>query len=274
MQQDSLGFSIKVFIGHSAHDVKLVQCVINLLIKALHLRSDQIRCTSVDGHRLPAGTQIDERLRVEVHDAELFIGIISPNSIRSVYVIFEIGARWGAQKPMIPLLAAGATPEHLEGPLAGINALNSGEEGQVHQLVENAASYLGLKPDNPSSYLATIKELVRLSKKAVAIDPMQGSIPAAPQLSEDVKELLSEAAADKMGMILVDRMMSGVAIRTNGKGFGEMGNKRSEAKWEQAINDLIDHGFVEDREGIGEVFNVTHRGFQVADGILQSNREA
>ena len=94
------------------------------------------------------------------------------------------------------------------------------------------------------------------------------------QLSEEANELLSDAAADNMGMILVDRMMGGVAIKTNGKGFGEMGNRRSEAKWEQAINDLIDHGFVEDREGTGEVFNVTHRGFQVADGILQSNHEA
>ena len=69
-------------------------------------------------------------------------------------------------------------------------------------------------------------------------------------------------------------MMGGVVIKTNGKGFGEMGNRRSEAKWEHAINDLIDYGFVEDREGTGEVFNVTHRGFQIADGILQSNHEA
>ena len=268
MQQDPLDVSIKVFVGHSAHDIRLVQCVIDLLRKALHLRSDQIRCTSVDGHRLPAGTQIDERLRVEVHDSELFIGIITPNSIRSVYFIFELGARWGAQKPMIPLLAAGATPEHLEGPLAGINALNSGEEGQIHQLVENAASYLGLKPHNPSSYVATIKDLVRLSKEAVANDPMQGSISAAPQLSEDAKELLIEATKGQSGQILKLTTMGGLTFRANRKHFGEMGTPRSEARWEGAVEDLLALGFlVNDPTGRGKLFKVTREGFAAVDAL-------
>ena len=193
MQQARPDASIMVFIAHTADDSEIAKCLIDLLTKALQLKSDQVRCTSVDGYRLPAGAPIDETLRVEVNDSKLLIGIITPNSIKSAYVIFELGARWGAQEPMIPLLAAGATPGHLEGPLAGINTLNAGEEGQVHQLVEEAASHLGLKPDRVSSYQATIQELVRLSKAPDTSDDQPPVVAQPSQLSEDAKELLMEA---------------------------------------------------------------------------------
>ena len=97
-----------------------------------------------------------------------------------------------------------------------------------------------------------------------------------PQLSEDAKELLVEAVKDKWGLILVTRTMGGVTIKTNGKGFGEMGNRRSEAKWEQAIRELLNQGLIEDQKGQGNVFEVTHKAFGIADGLgtsLQSNRE-
>ena len=86
-------------------------------------------------------------------------------------------------------------------------------------------------------------------------------------LSDDSKELLTEATRDSARMIRRLRMSGGLSISTHGKSFGEIGDGRSEARWEQAIRDLLDHGLVEDTTGEGKMFEVTHRGFQSADGL-------
>ena len=194
----------------------------------------------------------------------MLIGLITPASMTSAYVTFELGARWGAAKPIIPLLASGATPAHLGGPLAGIKALDASRNGQVHELVEEVARQLKLETDKPSSYAAAISELVRISKESGRIQGWNPDITTLPQLSNDAKELLLEAARDPAAMILIIRTMGGAKIQTNAKLFGERGNRRSEARWEQAISDLQAFSLVEDRLGKGQGFAVTHAGFELA----------
>ena len=160
---------MRIFISHSSRDVELARALIDLLHAALPITSDDIRCSSVDGYRLPGGVSIDERLRIEVHDAELVIGLLTPNSLRSAYVSFELGARWGAQKRMIPLLAAGIAPEALEGPLSGINALDCGSDGQIHQLVEETASHLNVQPYRASTFTHEVNKLLELTSTPITI---------------------------------------------------------------------------------------------------------
>src|SRR5207247_750725 len=102
--------TILVMISHSSRDKDLAEVLIELLRTALNLAANQIRCTSVDGYRLPAGVDTHEQLRKEVKSARVLIGLLTPNSSSSSYVLFELGARWGAELPMIPLLA-GTAPE-------------------------------------------------------------------------------------------------------------------------------------------------------------------
>ena len=88
-----------------------------------------------------------------------------------------------------------------------------------------------------------------------------------PQLSKDARELLVEAVKDKGRMIRIFRTMGGLSISAGSKSFGEMGNARSEARWEQAIQDLLDQELVVDPRGKGRIFEVTHKGFEIADGL-------
>ena len=259
--------SMRVFISHSSHDVEIANLLIELLLKALHLRSDDIRCTSVDGYRMQAGVSIDEGLRAEVHDAELLIGLITPHAMTSAYVVFELGARWGANRPMIPLLASGGTPEQLGGPLAGINALDCSEAGQIYQFVEDSAGYLHVSLDKPSSYSAAVNQLAQMSQESSTTVQLRANLVEDLQLSEEAKDLLVEAVKDKRGKIVIVKAMGGMTISVNDKKFGEKGNRRSEAKWEQAVRDLFSQGLVNDPEGEEKVFEVTHEGFEVADAL-------
>ena len=262
--------SMRIFISHSNKDVNFAKFLIDLLLKSLHLRSEDIMCTSVDGYRLQAGAPIDETLRSEVHDADLLIGLITPNSMKSAYVIFELGARWGAEKPMIPLLASGATPELLEGPLAGINAMDARYESQVYQLVEDAGDYLSIELDKTSSYASAVSALVQLSKETEVIVEQSLAADGAPSLSDDAKELLIEATKDQSRGIYKIKAMGGITISTNGKNFVERGNRRSEARWEKAIGDLINQELIDDPKGMDQYFEVTHTGFEIADLLREA----
>jgi len=153
---------IRLFISHSSKDSLFVQALIDLLRTALGLGSSQIRCTSIDGYRLPGGANTNEQLKKEVHQADAFIGVISIESIKSMYVVFELGARWGANRPLIPLIAPGTNTDILGGPLAGINALSSNRP-QLQQLISDLSQELGLTPEPPASFERHIDTIIKLN---------------------------------------------------------------------------------------------------------------
>ena len=182
--------AIRIFISHSSADVEVARPLVELLRSALTLRASEIRCTSVDGYRLEGGANTEESLRREVRDSELFIGIISQHSLGSLYVVFELGARWGTERPLIPLLAPGTPSRVLGGPLSNINALRLDSEAQVHQLVDEIAQKLNLKAESPAVYSAHLGAFKRTDVPDVdrgqTIDPTT----AQPNMTAEADSLL------------------------------------------------------------------------------------
>ena|SRR6266404_581961 len=164
---------IDVFISHSSQDQALAERIVELLRSALNLRTDAIRCTSVDGYRLPVGADSDEQLREEVLGARSFVGILSSISLASAYVLFELGARWGVRKHLAPLLAHGMTAHALRGPIAGLNALSCESAAQLHQLVQDLGNVLGILPEAPQAYQAKIDAVVYSGAEVPAQPPIR-----------------------------------------------------------------------------------------------------
>ena len=54
-----------------------------------------IRCTSVRPYRLPVGENTADRLRDEITEAEVVLGILTTDTLESSYVAFELGSAWG-----------------------------------------------------------------------------------------------------------------------------------------------------------------------------------
>lgn len=151
---------LKIFISHSSYDTELAKALTHLLKDALGLSASSIRCTSVDGYRLAGGANTDEQLRLEIADAEAFIGLLSKTSLSSTYVTFELGARWGVKKHLVPLLAPGIHPSSLEGPMAALNALSCDNSSQMHQLVSDLAIQLDLSVCSSASYQCWIDQII------------------------------------------------------------------------------------------------------------------
>ncbi len=158
---------VRVFVSHSSKDAVVAKLLADLLKEALGLAPNQIRCTSVDGYRLPVGVDVDRQLRLEILGAETLIGLISSDSIHSCYVMFEIGARWGIEKHLAPLLVPGADPRILQGPITRFNVLRCDRVPEMEQFVEDLGRLLGCSPPAPSSYWEHVYRLQSFSRRSV-----------------------------------------------------------------------------------------------------------
>jgi lambda repressor-like predicted transcriptional regulator len=196
---------IKVFISHSSNDVPLATALINLIHKALIISASDIRCTSVPGYKLPGGARTDSQLREELLAAPVFIGLVTEASSSSAYVLIELGARWGANKELIPLMAPGISPEVLEGPISGINALSCSSAADLHSLIAQIAQVLGAKTEPAASYQ---NDLEMVTKFPVAKLP-QASVSSVPQSAVDA---LAELRADAVGEILNRQVTTDVEL--------------------------------------------------------------
>ena len=136
--------AIRIFISHASRDRDLVKLFVRALEAAVVVSEDEIRCTSLPGYRLRAGIQTSEALRQELADAPLIIGILTPVSLESGWVMFELGAAWGSKKWVVPVVA-GVDYDAMPGPLKECNATDAATRGELEQLFHEIADGLHLK---------------------------------------------------------------------------------------------------------------------------------
>ena len=84
-------------------------------------------------------------------------------------------------------------------------------------------------------------------------------------LPADALELLLEASSDNYAGILCTRTHDGESVQTNGREFVEDRGVRLAARWKAALQVLENRGLVSRSDASGEVYELTHAGFQVAD---------
>jgi hypothetical protein len=101
----------KIFISHRHTDHVLVQRLIDCITTYFDIATTDIRATSIAPYRLRAGENTSERLRRDIAEAEVVLGVLGPDTMDSVYVAFELGSAWGQGIWTCPLLTGGAGAE-------------------------------------------------------------------------------------------------------------------------------------------------------------------
>lgn len=112
------------------------------------------------------------------------------------------------------------------------------------------------------------KYLKSIVTEKIAADPDIELLPSnsISRLSDEAKVLLKAAAKADDGAILNFSSMSGRTIQAGGEVFSGKLN-RENAKWEYALEQLITERLVIERGYKGEVFELTHEGWVIADGF-------
>jgi hypothetical protein len=268
--QVSATSGLQIFISHSSKDRVLAEALTDLLKSALGLVS--IRCSSVDGHRLPVGVNTEGKLREEVNEAKVVVGLVTPSSLASSFVMFELGARWGANLFLAPLLA-GVRANELSGPLGLLNALSADNDAQLHQLLGDIAKQLDLTLQKPESYVRHITQVGQLAAGTAhgpTVRPEGRPSPTSDlRLSAEAQELLLAVSEDPAGTVMCVSTIEGWMVSTNKKAFSRGGGPRSQARWKAAVHELVALRFLEPLGAKGEVFEITDAGYEEADHLRQ-----
>jgi hypothetical protein len=107
-----------LFISHAESDEEIANKLVDLVLAALDLNEDEVRCTSVPGHKLSVGESISLQLKTDIHISAVIIALITEKSLQSKWVLFELGSSWALDKMIIPILKRGLTEKDLPGPLS------------------------------------------------------------------------------------------------------------------------------------------------------------
>ncbi len=86
-------------------------------------------------------------------------------------------------------------------------------------------------------------------------------------LSKEASLLLKEAAADRSGTVMLLRHLGGTDLQVNGRNLILDRSRRSVATWEAALQELVDAELLVARGRSGEVFEITKKGYEVAENL-------
>jgi hypothetical protein len=86
-------------------------------------------------------------------------------------------------------------------------------------------------------------------------------------LSNEAKIILTEVSKDNAGQIFKLTSLGGWSFLTNGNQLNDDYSPRTKAKLEAAITELLELDLINDVEYKGEIFQLTDKGYQVADKL-------
>lgn len=172
--------TLKLFISHAAADEALASALVELIFSSMVLEDEELRCTSVPGHRLPVGSDFAETLLKDLADTAIVVGLVTRNAISSSWVLFELGATWGAKKSMKPLLTDDVDFKSLPGPLSGRHVGRLSKSTDVVQFLEEVTTTIGAKPRSRAKIDKAVADLL-------AAHDVHMAATAAPKLKPKVQ---------------------------------------------------------------------------------------
>ena len=212
--------------------------------------------------------RLREQFRNENEPAEFKLkGQARPN------VLFEAGRAFGRHAQRTILVEIGELRPFSD--VVGRHAVRfDGSAERRHELAQRLKS-AGCPVNTDGSDWLTAGDFAVAIALATAVDPGEGveirewqdatTADGRLQISSDAAELLAEAAENGDGRIIKVADMGGTFILSGPREFTTMGDRRSEARWVSALDELVYHDLAQFHGG--EVYDVTHQGFVVADSF-------
>ena len=112
------------------------------------------------GNKLPVGVDFASTLRQDIGESSVVVGLITSKAANSGWVLFELGATWGAGKNLLPLVADDVDLKALPGPLSGRHVAKLSSKSDVNQFLEELSSLVGAKHRSQAKSAGRIDDLV------------------------------------------------------------------------------------------------------------------
>lgn len=178
--------SVKAFISHSHEDRGIAEALIPLVTKGLHLKTGELRSTSVPGYGVPKGELIADCLRQDLDGAMAVFALISEEALESSWVKFELGAAWATQRIIVTLLGPGINQnDERLGPIGGIPHISvesPNAEEQLAAAIAEACKKIRRRGSSPPDLPHLVSEFIhsfqQLGGESADFSGIQAKFPA------------------------------------------------------------------------------------------------
>ena len=127
----------RIFISHSHSDETIADLLVDFLGEAIEVSKGDIRCTSDPNHGLDfSSASISDQLKNDLKNAGALIVLVTVDSLRSPWILFEVGSFWTTDKLVAPIVGPGLDFEDLPGPLKGYRSIRISDENAEDELNE------------------------------------------------------------------------------------------------------------------------------------------
>lgn len=256
--------SPKIFISHSSQDKEYVTCLVDFL-EDIGLKENQLFCSSVPGYGIPLDEDIYDYLKQQFQEHDLHvILVLSDNYYQSVACMNEMGAAWILQSKYTTVLLPGFEFKEIKGAInpRKIGLKLDSDPIEVKEKLGQLKNVL-----SQEFGLAQISDVRWERKRDSFIDTITQLKTLRLVISDEAMKLLQTACEASDGTILKSEDLSGTYIETNGENFVVAQERREVAKWEGALEELSNMGFIQLKGLSGDIFVVSKNGY---DYIEQS----
>lgn len=164
----------RFFISHRETDGAIAESAVALLLESFQIEIEDVFCSSVPGHSLKFGASIEQQIRDDIRDGDVLLALLTKDSLRSTWVLFELGAAWGLKRLAIPILGPGVAYRDLPTTLSSYPCISIDEpEQKVRARIEDAlkqiAADIGLTRKTGGRQVNAVDRLMATLQKWVTV---------------------------------------------------------------------------------------------------------
>jgi hypothetical protein len=156
--------AIRLFVSHAHTDKLIATALVEVIEAALAAPERAILCTSHDNpkYREPANVDVSEYLREHLAKSSCVLGVLTPNSVKSPWCLFELGGAWALATQTYPLVAGGLSKERLPASLKGKDAAELTEPEEIRRVLAGLSETLKWKMRKAGSAAKEIDDLIEI----------------------------------------------------------------------------------------------------------------
>ena len=268
----------KLFISHASENKTEAKALVDLLKRIGLTTKDQIFCSTLPGYDVPMYNDMFEYLKSCFTDTELHvIFLLSEAYYNSAYCLNEMGAAWVMQSKYTAILLPGFHKEQMDGFLkdkepaiqldSDYNEVRN-KLDQFRTLLVMDFSLNDIDEDGwdaaCSSFVREVKTNTKPTKKPTKQSFQKNDI------SDESIMLLKKCILEDDDIFLSQSLSYGQAIQIgNDVVAKELPDRRNYARWEAAIEECLNAGFLKKHHS---GYSVTDSGYRYIENNLQNSQ--
>jgi hypothetical protein len=162
---------LKLFVSHAAEDSAVASRLVDLLKTSLSLNDAEILFTSRVSNGLQPGETVSVGLRAALSRSQIVLALVSPETVRSVYSLIEIGGAWCRDVLLLGVVRE-SHRKSLKSPLNEIHSMSLDDRESLEKLIETLRQKLNRPlPADPDTYSRKVDQLIKQIQRDYPADP-------------------------------------------------------------------------------------------------------